>query len=466
MLKTMINTEALKKKILDLAIHGKLVPQDPNDEPAEKLLKRIKSERDKLIDEGKIKGKKDDFSYIYKGDDNRYYEKLKNRIVDISENIPFDLPRNWAWSRIGSYVLKVTDFVASGSFNSLRKNVTYYKSKNYALMVKTQDFQNNFSADLTWTDEASYRFLENSNLFGGELILSNVGSVGNVYIVPKLNFPMTLAPNSIMIRLFDNRLIQYLYFIFLSSFGRQALISITSATAVSKFNKTDFKTLLIPIPPAEEQVKIIHQLKKYIDLVDNIEKNQVLINKLKEQVKRKIIKLGLVGKLLKGDDNSYYEKSKNNLYDKLENQVQILDCYRKPINSSEREKRLQNSNKRYPYYGATGKAGEIDQYLLDGQFVLIGEDCAPFLDKYKDKAYIIEGKSWVNNHAHILKSISNKFLMYYLNAFDYQQYVSGTTRLKLTQKDLKRIPYPILDKALQEKIAESIDRYLSILDKF
>ena len=75
----MIDTEALKRKILDLAIKGKLVPQDSTDEPASELLKRIKNERDRLIDEGKIKGKKDDFSYIFKGEYNCYYEKIMRR---------------------------------------------------------------------------------------------------------------------------------------------------------------------------------------------------------------------------------------------------------------------------------------------------------------------------------------------------------------------------------------------------
>ena len=136
----------------------------------------------------------------------------------------------------------------------------------------------------------------------------------------------------------------------------------------------------------------------------------------------------------------------------------------KPINSGERENRLNKAIIKYPYYGATGKAGEIDEFLLEGEHVLIGEDCAPFLNKYLEKAYIVDGKFWVNNHAHILKSVCNEFLYYYLNSFDYQQYVSGTTRLKLTQKDLKRIPYPVLPKEIQNKISKSIKDILKHLN--
>lgn len=377
--------------------------------------------------------------------------------------MPFEIPNNWAWTRIGSYSLKVTDFVASGSFKSLRENVTYYKKPNYALMIKTQDFQNDFSEDLTYTDEHGYNFLSNSNLFGGELILSNVGSVGKVYIVPHFNLKMTLAPNSIMIRFFDESLNLYLYYLLQSKFGYRCLKNITSATAIQKFNKTDFKTILIPIPPKNEQLKIINCLKTLSFKLDEINNLNAQIQLLKSQIKNKIIKLGIKGKLLNGDDNYYY-KNFPHTFEPLQTQIKVLDQYRRPINSNERKVRIEKATIKYPYYGATGQAGEIDEYLLDGQYVLIGEDCAPFLDKYQDKAYIVDGKFWVNNHAHILSSKCNEFLCFYLNAFDYHQYVSGTTRLKLTQKDLKRIPYPVLSEHFQKQIAKSIIKAIKPLE--
>ena len=121
----------------------------------------------------------------------------------------------------------------------------------------------------------------------------------------------------------------------------------------------------------------------------------------------------------------------------------IHDNLRKPINSSERNKRIQGKQKSelYPYYGATGQVGYIDDYLTDGEYVLIGEDGAPFLDYTKNVAYLINGKTWVNNHAHILRSyFNNRFLLYYLNTVNFNGFVSGTTRLKLTQASLKKIP--------------------------
>ena len=150
----------------------------------------------------------------------------------------------------------------------------------------------------------------------------------------------------------------------------------------------------------------------------------------------------------------------------LTDDVEILDYLRKPINSTERLARLEKASIHYPYYGSTGLAGYIDDYLLDGEYILLGEDAAPFLDKNASKAYLINGKSWVNNHAHILKSTtSNKYLMYYLNWFDYSNYVSGTTRLKLSQGNMKKIPFPILKKEIKDKIVFKIENTFYIIDK-
>lgn len=97
----MIDTKILRQKILDLAIRGKLVPQDPTDEPASELLKKIKAENDALIKAGKIKKDKHE-SHIFKGDDNRYYETIDGKTADITDEIPFDLPDNWAWCRLAN----------------------------------------------------------------------------------------------------------------------------------------------------------------------------------------------------------------------------------------------------------------------------------------------------------------------------------------------------------------------------
>ena len=226
-----------KNKILDLAIHGKLVPQDSNDEPASELLKRINPKAEITCD-------------------NEHSEKF---------------PQDWEHILIGDYVETVTDFVANGSFASLRENVKYYNEPNYAILVRTKDFQNNFKQDLVYTDPHGYEFLAKSNLFGGELIFSNVGSIGKIFIVPELNQKMTLAPNAIMVRFHNDKQQKWFYYLFLSTIGQNLLDSITSATAIEKFNKTDFKKLSIPIPPLAEQQRIVQKIETLFSVLDNIQ---------------------------------------------------------------------------------------------------------------------------------------------------------------------------------------------------
>ncbi|NCT16431.1 MAG: restriction endonuclease subunit S, partial [Flavobacteriales bacterium] len=156
---------------------------------------------------------------------------------------------------------------------------------------------------------------------------------------------------------------------------------------------------------------------------------------------------------------------------KLGEVVSILDNLRKPINSTERLQRINGKNQKdlFPYYGATGQVGWIDSFLTDGEFILVGEDGAPFLDNFKNKAYKISGKTWVNNHAHILKEKENitlnNFILYYLNSIDYRQYVNGTTRLKLTKGSLTEIPFPLPPIGIQKAIVSKIEELFSELDK-
>ena len=151
----------------------------------------------------------------------------------------------------------------------------------------------------------------------------------------------------------------------------------------------------------------------------------------------------------------------------FEQAVEIWDTLRKPINAKERQNRIEGkaASELYPYYGATGQVGYIDGYISDGEYVLLGEDGALFLNPTATKAYLIHGKAWVNNHAHVLRSkINNAFLCYYLNYFNYKDYVSGTTRLKLTQSSMKQIPIPSPPPAEQERIVARIEEMFSQLD--
>ena len=154
---------------------------------------------------------------------------------------------------------------------------------------------------------------------------------------------------------------------------------------------------------------------------------------------------------------------------RLGDAVEVHDNLRRPLNQSERNARLHhNPNAElYPYYGATGQVGEIDGYLADGEYVLLGEDGAPFLDRDKDKAYLVAGRFWANNHAHVLRAgnlFGNRWLLYWLNTVDYRGIVNGTTRLKLTQGAMNEMPVPIPPAGLEEHVIGRIDELFTDVD--
>lgn len=152
---------------------------------------------------------------------------------------------------------------------------------------------------------------------------------------------------------------------------------------------------------------------------------------------------------------------------RLEQVADILDNLRKPINSNERNLRITNKqeNELYPYYGATGQVGMIDDFVVNGHYLLLGEDGAPFLDKNAIKAYPIHGKCWVNNHAHILNpKVDFEYLQYYLNQLNYSEYVNGSTRLKLTQSDMRFIKIFLPPLAEQKRIRAKINTLFYQLD--
>lgn len=154
-------------------------------------------------------------------------------------------------------------------------------------------------------------------------------------------------------------------------------------------------------------------------------------------------------------------------YRPFEEVVEICDTQRKPVNNKERAARIEGKQPQdlFPYYGATGQVGLIDGYITDGEYVLLGEDGAPFLNPTATKAYIITGKAWVNNHAHVLRSkYDNQFLCYYLNSLNYKGLVSGTTRLKLTQGAMKQIVIPVPALEEQVRIVARIDELFSQLN--
>lgn len=168
------------------------------------------------------------------------------------------IPSNFNVVKVGSIPALVTDYVSNGSFASLKENVTLYQEPNYAYFIRNTDLKSGLFG--VYVDQHSYDFLSKSSLFGGELIISNVGDVGSVFLCPTLDRPMTLGNNVIMIRPEERGFRYYLYIWFKYLQGQTIIQGIKGGSAQPKFNKTDFKNTPLLLPPA----MLLHTFDKVV----------------------------------------------------------------------------------------------------------------------------------------------------------------------------------------------------------
>ena len=180
--------------------------------------------------------------------------------------IPFD----FSVAKIGQLPILITDYVANGSFATLKENVTLYQEPNFAYFIRNTDLKSG-SFDV-FVDQHSYEFLSKSTLYGGEIIISNVGDVGSVFLCPKLDKPMTLGNNIIMLRPNDDILKYYLYIWFKYSKGQYLIQGIKGGSAQPKFNKTDFRSMSILLPPTALLARFHETVMPFFE---TIEQNRV-----------------------------------------------------------------------------------------------------------------------------------------------------------------------------------------------
>jgi len=189
-----------------------------------------------------------------------------------------ELPTGWKWVPI-SEVCEVTDYVANGSFASLKQNVQYREVPDYAVLVRLKDFNSNWDQDnFVYVDRHAYEFLGKSSLSPGDVVICNVGSIGQSFIVPDLGIPVTLGPNSVLVKPLDqSRIISsYIYLWSKSPNALSFYAKNSTATTQPKFNKTNLRKEVIPLPPLEEQKRIAEILNKAEEL-----------KKLREEADRK-----------------------------------------------------------------------------------------------------------------------------------------------------------------------------------
>ena len=233
-----------KSKILDLAIRGKLVPQDPNDEPASVLLERIRSEKEELIKQGKIKRDKKE-SVIFKGDDNSYYEKIGDEITCIDDELPFEIPDSWCWARLSS--------LSSQIFAGGDKPVNYSKEKTelYPIPIYSNGVEN----------DGLYGYTDIPRVSERSLTISARGTIGFACVRTEPFVPIIRLLTIIPIKGID---IEFLKLVF------QFFIESGKGSSIPQLTVPEVKPKLIPVPSIEEQRKIAQAVKNLFVLIESI----------------------------------------------------------------------------------------------------------------------------------------------------------------------------------------------------
>ncbi len=196
----------------------------------------------------------------------QWFTNFENQSEKMIETRFGKIPTSFKLMKNGELPMVVTDYVANGSFASLKANVKLYQEDNYAYFIRNTDLKSGTFE--VFVDKHSYDFLSKSTLYGGEIIISNVGDVGSVFLCPKLNKPMTLGNNIIMLRPEQNSLKYYLYIWFKWLYGQSLIQGIKGGSAQPKFNKTDFKNLPIYLPDDNFLKKFHKIVEPMFELID------------------------------------------------------------------------------------------------------------------------------------------------------------------------------------------------------
>ena len=286
-----MNGKQLKNSILQWAIQGKLVPQDPNDEPASVLLDKIRQEKERLIKEKKIKRDKN-ASIIYRGEDNSYYEKLlaTGEVKCIDEEVPFEIPQGWEWCRMGS----IGDWGAGAT--PAKSNPDYYGGS--ILWLRTGELNNGivYDSEIKVTKKALQECSLRMNRIGDVLIAMYGATIGKVAIVGK-----ELTTNQACCACTPFGI--YNYFLFFFLMGSQIdFIKKGEGGAQPNISREKLVSHLMPIPPLTEQYRIVEKIQYLLPLVEKYSDSQILQDKLnaeiKDKLRKSILQEAIQGKLV------------------------------------------------------------------------------------------------------------------------------------------------------------------------
>ena len=463
-----MNTKQIRQTILDLAIRGELVPQDPTDEPASVLLERICAEKEQLIKDKKLKRDKKD-----------------NEPID---EVPFELPEGWEWCRLGEIA-----YIAAGSTpessSFVNKGIPYLKVYNLRNQAIDFDYKPQYIKESIHNG-----ILKRSKTEIGDLIMNIVGPpLGKLAIIPTSLPESNFNQAAVLIRpyLYKNIINKYLFY-FLSEMSEINSISTKGSAGQINISLSQSKNIRVPFPPLAEQERIAQKVEQLLTIVDTIELLKEQLKALVKQTKNQVLNYAIAGKLTHQDPNDEpaeellkrigkttaadtpYEKlpkgwawcrlgdcfewgsggtPKSTIKEYYDGDIPWLvigDLNDSYINSSERtitKLGLQNSSAKLvpkgtlliAMYGSIGKLGIANRELATNQAI----------------AFALENE------------INMKYLFYYLLSIrsDLNRLGKGATQLNISQTVLKSYPFPLPPLAEQHRIVQQIESYFTAFDQ-
>jgi len=374
---------------------------------------------------------------------------------------------SWDKIKFDEIIDILTDYHANGSYKILKENVELFDIPNYAIMIRTTNFESGLdNTTFKYISEDAYNYLKKTKVYSGDIIMNKIANPGTAYYMPDLNRPVSLAMNLFLIRVDKNKaLSKYIYYYL--KVNEAYVKSFALGSVTQTITKQAVRNLVIDLPNIKIQKKIINIIG---GLDDKIELNRKM-NQTLEQMAQALFKswfvdfdpvkvkakcssdeeleavakeLGISKEILELFPSEFEDSElgmipkgwKNNT---LSHFVEILDSKRIPLAKNERAKR----QGQIPYYGATSIMDYIDDFIFNEPLTLMGEDGSVVRDDGTPFMQYIWGKAWINNHAHVIKSkssLSTEAIYIALLKQNVTRFVTGAVQPKINQRNLKQIP--------------------------
>ena len=471
-----MDTKALRQKILDLAIHGKLVPQDPNDEPASVLLERIRAEKERLIKEGKIKkGKK-----AAKTSDKPHY--------------PFELPKGWVWCKLDDLA-----FYKKGPFGSSLTKAMFVPKSSQSYKVYEQ--KNAIHKDCTlgsyYITKEKYDSLIGFAVQPYDIIVSCAGTIGETYVLPAGMQEGIINQALMLIRLFSKE-IERFYLLYFDFILKDEAYRNSKGTAIKNIPPFDvLKNFFIPIPPIGEQKRILDEVDRLMSFVSTIETGTKNLHTAIKQAKFKILELAIHGKLVSQDPN---DEPASELLKRINPKAEIITdnghyqklpvgwcvCHINEISESLLGKtldRTKDSGEFKRYVCAVNVQWGYFDFTTQKEFRIEAKDFERYAVK-KGDLLICEGgdvgrcaiwdtdtEMYYQNALHRIRcklGISEKYLQYSLWHFKLNGVIDslckGVTIKHFTQSTMNKLEIPLPPFAEQQRIVAKIEELFHQLD--